>query len=127
MHAVKCQKCGGRTEVLETTQRNAKTNRRRQCLHCGHRFTTREQPAEDAFVHAEQAIPEWLRRAARRRSRLDEEAIMAAVRTDRRREEIRQSRLALDRKERDALRDAGLDEQADEIDQDMLQRELRGY
>lgn len=50
---MKC-KCGGETEVLST--RN-KTVRRRQCLSCGLRFTTREILIEDPL----EPFRQWVR------------------------------------------------------------------
>jgi transcriptional regulator NrdR family protein len=41
---MKCPKCDGLTHVLMSRFRSGKhtTNRRRECLQCGHRFTTIE-------------------------------------------------------------------------------------
>lgn len=48
---MKCIECGGRTTVTTTYQNeDGRTKRRRKCLSCGFRFTTRE--------HAESNIPE---------------------------------------------------------------------
>jgi len=124
---MKCDKCGGRTEVLETKQKGDRTLRRRQCLHCGNRFTTREAMNDHALVSIEEALPGWLKKAAKRGKPLDTEAISAAYRTDSRRARIREEQRALDRKERDALREAGFDEQADALDRESLRRELEGY
>jgi transcriptional regulator NrdR family protein len=124
---MRCDQCGGNTEVLETVQAGKYTRRRRQCLHCGARFTTHEMPREELQKNAEDSVPAWLEKAVKRGKRLDQEAIMAAVRTDRRRAKIREEQLALARKERDAMRDAGFDDQADELDAEMLRRELEGW
>lgn len=124
---MKCEKCGGRTEVLETKQRDQRTLRRRQCLDCGNRFTTREALNDQSFVSIEEALPGWLKKAARKGKPMDVIAISAAIATDRRRARIREEQRALDRKERDALRDAGFDEQADALDRESLRRELEGY
>jgi transcriptional regulator NrdR family protein len=113
--------------VLETVQRNERTRRRRECLSCSARFTTVETPQEQRIKSVAESIPDWLKKLAARGRRLDDEAIMAAVRTDERRAKIREEQLALTRKERDALRDAGFDEQADALDAEMLRRELEGY
>jgi transcriptional regulator NrdR family protein len=124
---MKCPKCSGRTEVLETTQKQGRTRRRRECLDCSTRFTTREVMADEVHRNAEDSIPEWIRKAARRKQRLDEEAIVAAVRVDRRRAVIREQQLELARKERDALLEAGFDEEAGRLTEEMARRELEGY
>ncbi len=84
-------------------------------------------PQEQRHQTAEEAIPEWLKKAARRGVSLDAEAITAALNVDRRKAEIREQRLALERKERDALREAGFDEQADALDMASARRELEGF
>jgi transcriptional regulator NrdR family protein len=113
--------------VLETVQKTDRTQRRRSCVVCGHRFTTREQAHDVSLQRAEDAVPEWLKKAARRGQRLDEDAIMAAIRTDRRRDQIRQQRIESERKEREALRDAGFDDSYDSLTDEQLRRELEGY
>jgi len=42
-----CDRCGGRTEVIETRgdTRRDRIRRRRQCVDCGRRFTTYERRA----------------------------------------------------------------------------------
>jgi transcriptional regulator NrdR family protein len=50
---MKCIECNGRTTVTTTYQNeDGRTKRRRKCLSCGFRFTTRE--------HAESNTPEEL-------------------------------------------------------------------
>lgn len=42
-----CPKCNGGTTIYNTRNRpNGRTWRRRECLHCGYRFTTTEYVAE---------------------------------------------------------------------------------
>lgn len=42
---MKCLRCGARTDVTTTYQNQINiTRRRRECLKCGFRFTTRETP-----------------------------------------------------------------------------------
>lgn len=127
---MKCPKCGARTEVLETTQKDERTHRRRSCLHCGHRFSTREVHAEKLRLDVDEAMPQWLEDVKRRVKRgklIDVDAVEDAIRVDRRRARIMAEQRALDRRERDALREAGLDDRADEIDRETLRRELEGY
>lgn len=51
---MKCVKCGGATEVTTTYQNeNNTTKRRRQCMVCGLRFTTRERPEAEETLERE--------------------------------------------------------------------------
>lgn len=128
---MQCEQCGHRTEVLETTQKGQNTNRRRQCLQCGHRFTTRELPVSAlASLGNEDEMPGWLKRLAGHRRKsvaIDVEAIWAGVRVERRRRAIQERQREAERDRIAELREAGLDDQAAEIEQEQLRRELEGY
>jgi transcriptional regulator NrdR family protein len=38
----KCGKCGARSQVFDSRFRHSTTFRRRKCIKCGHRWTTKE-------------------------------------------------------------------------------------
>lgn len=46
----KCQKCGGVTRVVDTRPNREYIWRRRQCVACGHRFSSIEVTADMAKV-----------------------------------------------------------------------------
>ena len=44
---MKCPRCKtGQTAVIDKRTRDAQNRRRRECLECGYRFTTKEVPVE---------------------------------------------------------------------------------
>ena len=122
---MRCEQCGGHTEVLQTTQKGQATSRRRNCLACGHRFTTRELPAGSMLVD-EDTPPKWLRSLSRRRD-VDKDALMACVRIDRRRAAIAGEMDARDRLLRDELLEYGLEDQAAELQREIERRREEGY
>ena len=122
---MRCEQCGGHTEVLQTTQKGQATNRRRNCLACGHRFTTRELPAGSMLVD-EDTPPKWLRTLSGRGG-VDREALMACVRVDRRHSAITDLMDARDRRIRDELLEYGLEDQAAELQREIERRREEGY
>lgn len=109
---MRCPKCGGRSEVVQTIQRPGSTERRRLCLavSCRHAFRTRESAQamdlpEPALGQIEAAL-----RDVQPTGRFDNEALAAALRVDARRREIQRAERDQDRRLREAARDAGLNE-----------------
>lgn len=45
-----CQKCGGKTEIIDTEKFSMFVWRRRRCLQCNHRMNTHENFVEDEKV-----------------------------------------------------------------------------
>lgn len=121
---MKCAKCGGKTEVLETLPQNGVTKRRRHCLTpaCGYRFVSYERSEADQLaVPAEGELPEWITRI-RDRPGVDREAIAAAYRVDRRRAQIAIEQRRKAREERETEWD-----EEPPLTQEELMKELRGY
>ena len=44
---IKCPKCRGDTKVKKTKKHDYRTERKRLCLDCGHKFNTIEEIKED--------------------------------------------------------------------------------
>lgn len=44
---MRCMKCGGETQTIDSRPDDITVRRRRKCKDCGHRFTTFEFAAED--------------------------------------------------------------------------------
>jgi transcriptional regulator NrdR family protein len=120
---MKCHRCGGKTEVLETVMLEGQTRRRRRCLtpSCGFRFSTFEKARDESAVASEPRLPEWLENI-RDRPGVDKEAIAAAYRVDVRRAQIAQDQKRRAREERDTEY-----EEDPPLTKEQLMRELRGY
>ena len=118
-----CPKCKGRTEVLETVNRDKPvTRRRRRCTSCTHRFTTHELQIEK--LSRQPGDPMELALKVRRlmgRKRCDPEAIAAAIAVDR-----RKAKIAREQRERDQDRGPYAEEHRAprRLNRELLKREL---
>ena len=119
MEAVICPHCKGRTEVLETIQRdNPVTRRRRRCTACTRRFSTVE-----IMVNARAALAPDLEAAVKQLARgrkVDVEAVAAAIRVDRRKIQI-----AREQRERDRYDDEHA--APSRLGRHNMRREMKGY
>ena len=55
---MKCQKCGGNTEIIDTEKFSMYVWRRRRCYGCNHRANTHENFVEDTKVARTKKKPE---------------------------------------------------------------------
>lgn len=123
---MKCPKCGGKSEVLETAPQGDRTKRRRRCLtpSCLYRFVSYEHREGDLVTARPQdpdALPEWIDKI-RDRPGVDREAIAAAYRVDRRRAQIAREQRERAREERGAEWD-----EDPPLTREELMKEIRGY
>lgn len=59
---MKCQKCGGSSEVVKVYQFATEARRRRECTKCGHRYTTSERLWRKVYADEIKASPPIKRR-----------------------------------------------------------------
>jgi transcriptional regulator NrdR family protein len=130
---MKCPKCRGRTEVLETTQKADATRRRRHCIAptCGLRFTTTETsidaPSVKSGPNASELIARLIAPEFKGSGNYDREALAAAIAVDQRKLAIKRAQRAQAARERQAWIDTGFDSAPDSLDERNLRRELEGY
>lgn len=120
---MRCQKCGDKTEVLETQQSRKGTRRRRQCLnpHCQLRITTYELMPAEARQRSDAEFEDQLSRLRPGRG-YDPEALAAALTVDRRKEEIKRAQRAAR-----LLEEYDDEDFPDHLSEADARRELRGY
>lgn len=130
---MKCPKCRGRTEVLETVQKANATRRRRHCIAptCGWRFTTTETSADAVGPrpgpNASALVARLIAPEFKGSGNYDPEALAAAIVIDQRKLEIKREQRARAARERQAWIDSGFDEAPDSLSERDLRRELEGY
>lgn len=130
---MKCPKCKGRTEVLETVQKAQATRRRRQCIApaCGLRFTTTEVSADAPIArlapNAQALISRLIAPEFKGSGNYDPEALAAAIAVDQRKLAIKRAQRVKAASERQAWYDTGFDAAPDSLTDSDLRRELEGY
>jgi hypothetical protein len=130
---VKCPKCKSKSEVLETTQKDGATRRRRRCVSptCEFRFSTTETTSDThsprPSPNAAELVAKLIAPEFKGSGKFDPEALAAAIAVDQRKLAIRRAERAKSYRERAAWYDTGFDPAPESLNERDVRREIDGY